>query len=148
MKLWRSPTSEALRTLPLWLAAAWWGSLTTLGFFVVPMLFAVLPCPARAGGMAAGLFSVQTYVSAVCGLVLLAALWSKRPEGRMDIAQAAMIYIAVGVLLALLVELVVAPKIMARDNIALWHCVGSMMYLGQWLCASLVFGKLARQSSA
>ena len=66
----------------------------------------------------------------------------------MDIAQAAMIYIAVGVLLALLVELVVAPKIMARDNIALWHRVGSIMYLGQWLCASLVFGKLARQSRA
>ena len=101
-----------------------------------------------AGGMAARLFSVQTYVSAVCGLVLIAALWSKRPAGRMDIAQAAMIYIAVGVLLALLVELVVAPKIMARDNIALWHRVGSMMYLGQWLCASLVFGKLARQSRA
>jgi hypothetical protein len=27
----------------------WWGSLTTLAFFVVPMLFAHLPTPAMAG---------------------------------------------------------------------------------------------------
>ena len=66
----------------------------------------------------------------------------------MDKGKAAIIYIAIGTLLALLVELAVAPKIMARDNIALWHRVGSMMYLGQWLCASLVFGKLAQRSRA
>ena len=135
-----------MHTLPLWLAAAWWGSLSTLGFFVVPMLFAFLPTPAMAGGMAAKLFSVQTVISAVCGLLLLASLWSKRLENRMDNARAAMIYIATGVLLALMVELWVAPKIVARDNIALWHRAGSAMYLGQWLCACVVFWKLAGQS--
>ena len=42
--------------LPVMLAALWWGSLTALGFLVVPMLFANLPTPAMAGGMAAKLF--------------------------------------------------------------------------------------------
>ena len=46
--------------LPVLLAALWWGSLTTIGFLVVPMLFAYLPTPAMAGSMAAKLFTAQT----------------------------------------------------------------------------------------
>ena len=37
----------------------------------------------------------------------------------------------------------VAPHIVARDNLALWHRVGSGMYLVQWICAAVVFGRLA-----
>ena len=51
-----------------------------------------------------------------------------------------------GAVLALLVEFGVSPHIVARDNLKLWHAVGSTMYLAQWLCALLVFGKLARSS--
>ena len=61
----------------VWLAALWWGSLTTLGFGVVPLLFVHLPTPAMAGGMAARLFSAQTWVSAVCGLLLLLMLMAR-----------------------------------------------------------------------
>ena len=39
--------------LSLLLAALWWGSLTGLGFVVVPMLFAHLGSAAAAGAMAA-----------------------------------------------------------------------------------------------
>ncbi|MEY2861401.1 MAG: hypothetical protein RL392_1859, partial [Pseudomonadota bacterium] len=53
---------SCMQTLPLWLAAAWFGSLTTLGFFVVPMLFMHLPTPAMAGAMAAKLFTAQTWI--------------------------------------------------------------------------------------
>ncbi|PJC20957.1 MAG: DUF4149 domain-containing protein, partial [Comamonadaceae bacterium CG_4_9_14_0_8_um_filter_57_21] len=38
-----------LPKLAVWLAALWWGNLTTVGFGVVPMLFANLPTPAIAG---------------------------------------------------------------------------------------------------
>ena len=41
-------------------------------------------------------------------------------------------------LLALLLEFAVAPRIVARDNLRLWHGVGSAMYALQWLCAGLV----------
>jgi hypothetical protein len=133
-----------MRALPVWVAAAWWGSLTTLGFFVVPMLFVHLPSPAMAGAMAARLFSIQTAVSTVCGLLLLLTFRSKRVLTPVDTAQAATLFVVAGVLLALLVEFGVAPRIVARDNLALWHKVGSAMYLAQWMCATVVFGKLAK----
>lgn len=132
-----------MQTLPLWAAAAWWGSLTTLGFFVVPMLFARLPSPAIAGNMAAQLFSMQTAISAVCALVLLVSLRAQEAQSEARAAQSASLFVIGGVLLALLVEFGVAPHIVARDNLALWHRIGSAMYLGQWVCATAVFGKLA-----
>jgi hypothetical protein len=49
-----------------------------------------------------------------------------------------------GVLLALLVEFAVAPNIVARNNLALWHRVGTAMYFVQWICASVVFAKLVQ----
>lgn len=133
-----------MRHLPIWLAALWWGGLTTLGFFVVPMLFANMPTPAMAGNIAAKLFSAQTYVSAACGLLLLLIFGSKRPLVPDNTAQSATLFVMGGVLLALLVEFGVAPRIVARENLALWHGVGSAMYLGQWLCACVVFWKLSR----
>jgi len=42
----------------------------------------------------------------------------------------------------------VSPRIVARDNLALWHRVGSAMYFAQWVCALVVFGKLAGPRSA
>lgn len=137
-----------MRSLSLWIAALWWGSLTTLGTFVVPMLFIKLPNPAMAGAMAAHLFFVQTMVSTVCGLGLLLLLKVKRPPALTEQAQAATLFIAIGVLLALLVEFGVAPKIVARENLVWWHRVGSVMYLAQWLCSAVVFGKLGRAASA
>jgi len=65
---------SVLSDAAVWLAALWWGSLTTVGFFVVPMLFANLPTPAMAGNMAAKLFSAQTWVALICGLLLLLLL--------------------------------------------------------------------------
>jgi len=131
-----------MRSLPLWLAATWAFSLTTLGFFVVPMLFMHLPTPAMAGAMAAKLFSGQTWVSVACGIALLTAFRSNQPLAPVQVAQAATLFVVAGVLLALLVEFGVAPRIVARDNLALWHRVGSVMYFAQWVCALVVFGKL------
>lgn len=132
-----------MRSVPLWIAAVWWGSLTTLGFFVVPMLFAHLPTPAMAGAMAARLFTVQTAISAVSGMVLLMLFRSKMSLTPVDIAQSATLFVVGGVLLALLVEFGVSPHIIARDNLALWHGVGTGMYVVQWACAGVVFGKLS-----
>jgi hypothetical protein len=134
----------AWRTAPQWIAALWWGSLTTVGFFVVPMLFVYLPSPAVAGSMAARLFSAQTAISVVCGLVLLMIFRSNK-LAPVDAAQAATLFVVGGVLLALLVEFGVSPHIIARDNLALWHRVGTGMYIVQWICASVVFGKLAKR---
>jgi hypothetical protein len=138
----------ALRSSPLWLAAAWAMSLTTLGFFVVPMLFANLPSPAIAGGMAAKLFATQTGISVVCALLLLMTFRSERIAPAATAIPSCTMLALAGALLALLVEFGVSPHIVARENLALWHSLGSAMYFAQWVCALLVFGKLANAASA
>jgi hypothetical protein len=39
---------------------------------------------------------------------------------------------------------VVSPRIEARDNLALWHCVGTAMLALQWGCAAVVLWRQAR----
>ena len=125
------------------LAALWWGSLTTTGFLVVPMLFAHLGTPAVAGAMAAKLFSAQTWMALGCGLLLMLFSRGKEASARMDWAQGALVFIAGGMLLALLGEFAVAPRILARENLKLWHGLGSGMYLLQWACAGVALWKVA-----
>lgn len=137
-----------LSRLPALLAALWWGSLTTIGFLVVPLLFAHLPSPAMAGGMAARLFAAQTWVTVVCCVLLLLI---SRPKGEVTQypwAQAAMVFIVGGLLLALLVQFGVAPRIVARQDLRLWHSVGSVMYALQWCCALVVLWRTLRATPA
>ena len=124
-------------------AALWWGSLATIGFLVVPMLFAHLATPTIAGGMAAKLFSAQSWVSVGCALLLL-VFTSNRAAALVPPSQPAIIFIVGGLLLALLGEYAIAPRIVARENLRLWHGVGSAMYLLQWACAGVVLWKIAK----
>jgi hypothetical protein len=128
--------------LPIWVAALWWGSLTTIGFLVVPLLFAHLPQVTMAGGMAARLFTAQTWVSCACMLLLLLL---SRPNGskvRATVTHDVVPFILGGMLITLLSEFAVAPRIMVRENLRLWHSLGSAMYLLQWLCAGATLWKL------
>jgi len=135
-----------VRALPLWLAAAWLMSLSTIGFLVVPLLFMYLPSPALAGGMAAHLFAAQTVLSAACAIGLLILIRLPRCEIATDVAPGLTLWALGGVLLALLVELGVAPRIVAREDLALWHRIGTAMYAGQWVCALAVFAMLSRSA--
>ncbi|MEO7106313.1 MAG: DUF4149 domain-containing protein [Rhodoferax sp.] len=110
------------------------------------MLFMHLPSPAMAGNMAAKLFTVQTAISTVCGLVLLMLFRSNKALALADIAQSATLFVVGGVLMAVLVEFGVSPHIVARDNLALWHGIGTGMYVAQWVCAAVVFGKLSHRT--
>jgi hypothetical protein len=141
--LLRERIHRVLGLVPVSVAALWWGSLSTIGFLVVPLLFVHLPTPAMAGAMAARLFTAQTWVSVLCGLLLLLFSRSNQATGQAQRAQAALVFIAGGMLLALLAEFAVAPRIVARENLALWHSVGSAMYLLQWLCAGMTFWKIS-----
>lgn len=128
--------------LPVLASALWWGSLSTTGFLVVPLLFAHLPSAAMAGSMAAKLFTAQTWVSVVCGMLLL-VFRPNRGQALDSKAQTAILLVVSGLLLALLGEFAVAPRIVARDNLKLWHSVGSAMYLLQWLCAGILLWRTA-----
>ncbi|MDP9898993.1 DUF4149 domain-containing protein [Variovorax ginsengisoli] len=136
--------------IALMLAALWWGSLTTIGFLVVPMLFARLGNPAVAGNFAGQLFAAQTWVAIGCGLILLMYLRSRADEeaGFGAPVRTGLFLVLLALLLALLQEYAVAPRILARDNLRLWHSVGSGMYLVQWLCTGVLLWQMSRRRAA
>lgn len=130
--------------IALMITAFWWGSLTTIGFLVVPMLFARLGNPAVAGNFAGQLFAAQTWVALGCGLVLLLYFRSRADDRLTDSERIAVILIVSALLLALLQQYAVAPRILARENLRLWHSIGSGMYLGQWVCAGVLLWRMGR----
>lgn len=128
--------------VPLLAAALWWGSLSAIGFMAVPLLFAQLPTPALAGFMAAKLFAAQTWVSIACCVVLLVLCKRKHSQTMERWAQSAIGLVIGGMLLALLVQYGVSPRIVARDNLKLWHSLGTVMYALQWVCALAVLWRI------
>ena len=125
-------------------AALWWGSVTTIDFLVVPLLFAHLPSPTVAGNMAARLFAAQTWVTVASCVVLLLISRPKHAVAQYPWAKAAMVFILGGMLLALLTQFGVAPRIVARQDLRLWHSVGSVLYVLQWVCALAVLWSTLR----
>ena len=128
--------------LPVLAAAFWWGSLGAIGFLAVPLLFANASSPALAGGLAAHLFRGETWVGLGCGAVLLMA--ARDGEGRPDMhwGAGAVAYVLAGMLVALLQEFAIAPRIVARQDLAFWHSAGTVAYAVQWVCALVVLWKL------
>ncbi len=59
-------------------------------------------------------------------------------------------WVVAGILLALLLEWGVAPRILAArlqgQSLHLWHSLGSGMLLAQWLCVSALLWRLSRHS--
>ena len=134
-----------MQRLSVVVAGLWWASLCTVGFLVVPMLFVHLATPAMAGGMAAKLFSAQTWISVVCGLFLLILIAARsreaddQPGSQPQAGE--LLWVLAALIAALLVEFAVAPHILARENLAFWHRVGSGLYLMQCVCTAFVFWK-------
>ncbi|HYD78023.1 DUF4149 domain-containing protein [Ramlibacter sp.] len=128
-------------------AALWWGSLGAIGFMAVPLLFMHLPTPALAGQTAAKLFSAQAWVGVGCGVVLLLSSRRTGKAPSMDWASGAVAFVLAGLLLALLLEFAIAPRIMARQDLRLWHTAGSAAYVLQWVCALVVLWRVAEPAA-
>ncbi len=96
-----------------------------------------------AGAMAAKLFTAQTWVSTVSTLLLLVLVkHHEKNTPNHPKPGSVVVFIAAGLILALLSEFLVSPRIVLRENLSFWHTTGSVMYLLQWFCASLSLGKL------
>ncbi|WP_439608820.1 DUF4149 domain-containing protein [Hydrogenophaga sp.] len=134
------------------LAALWWGGITALSFLAVPLLFASLGSPAVAGPVAAKVFSLQCRVGLVLGLALLLILrrWRGEATAIAPAALTTMGFVLFAMLLALLQDFGVAQNIVTArasgGNLRLWHAVGSVMVLGQWLCAGAVLWRVSGAS--
>ena len=134
-----------LRTrLGLFLAALWWGSLAAVGGIAVPLVFATLPSVRVAAPVTARLFAAQNMLGIACGVLLLLLFRGRAGgENASTRAQAVVFAAALGVLLALLLQFGVAPRIVARQNLALWHTLGTAFLLVQWLCAGVILWRVA-----
>ena len=133
--------------VPLLAASLWWGSRTAIGCIAVPLLFANLPA-STAGQVAARLFTAQTWTSIGCGVVLLMGARDEDGRATMDWAQGAIGFVLAGLLLAMLGEFGVAPRIVARQDLAFWHTAGTVFYGVQWICALVVLWKLSTTRDA
>ncbi|SFM44990.1 DUF4149 domain-containing protein [Variovorax sp. OV329] len=134
--------------LPALAAAFWWVSLSVIGFIVVPMLFQNLPTPAEAGRMAARLFTAQTWVSIACAVLLLGMSRAEQMGEAAKAVDRAILFVILGLLLALVGEFGISPRIVARENLKLWHAMGSGAYLAQWACAGTVLWRVLRPRPA
>jgi hypothetical protein len=134
-----------IRAIGLLSAALWWGSLSTIGFVVVPLLFARMQTKQMAGQIAALVFQYQAYVSWVCAALLLLIAFKQAREFGKTISFTKNSFLIVGLAFSLCVYFIVAPQISARQNLKLWHSLGTAMFAGQWLCATVV---LWRQNKA
>jgi hypothetical protein len=123
-------------------AALWWGSLGAIGFMAVPVLFANASAPAVAGNLAAKLFQAECWIGLGCGAVLLMSARDADGRPTLNWAGGSLAYVLLGMLAALLQEFAVAPRIVARENLALWHGAGTALYALQWGCARVVVWKL------
>ena len=152
-----------MQRLAVFLAALWWGGISSLSFVAVPTLFASLGSPAVAGPVAAKLFSLQCWAGLGLGLALLLILRRQRSLGHFPLAGepvdpeqlrtmqrvlTTMGFVLAAMLLALLQEFGVAQQIVTARatgaDLRLWHGLGSVMVLGQWLCAGVALARLSR----
>lgn len=140
--------------LAVFVAALWWGGLSALSFLAVPLLFATLGSPAVAGPVAAKIFSLQCWAGLLLGLALLLILrrWRGEGPGIEPAALSTMGFVLLAMLLALVQEFGVAQNIVTArasgGNLRLWHGVGTLMVLGQWLCSGAVLWRFTHGLSA
>jgi predicted tellurium resistance membrane protein TerC len=127
-----------IQSVALLSTALWWGSLSTIGFVVVPLLFAQMPSKQMAGQIAAQLFHYQAYVTWACTALLLAIGYrlAAREGQRFSIEKNKMLI--AGLCFSLVVYFVIAPQILTRQNLKLWHALGTALFAGQWLCATVL----------
>ena len=114
--------------------------MSAIGFMVVPLLFANMQTPAEAGRIAGVLFSAQTWVCVVCGLGLIVVAKRQLQDdtlfSRESVKTQPSGWVITGMLCALVLEFVVAPRILAHEDLMFWHSMGSALYLAQWICAT------------
>ena len=94
-----------------------------------------------AGGLAAHLFSAQAWVGLVGGVFsLLVQRHIDRLRGRPQVPS---VLILAAMLLAVIVEWGIAPRIVARDNMLLWHSLGTIFWVLQWACLAMHVWRLS-----
>jgi hypothetical protein len=148
--------SMKLRILDGVALTLWVGSLWTVGYLAVPILFQAQPDKQLAGmlaGMLAGeMFRMQGFVGIACGIYLM--LRDGVKFGKLALRQPVFLAIALMLIITLAIQFGIQPlmaglksqalplevmKSPLADSFAMWHGISSILYLVESLLgASLV----------
>jgi Domain of unknown function (DUF4149) len=124
------------------LTALWWGSLTALGAVFVPTIFATLMPKAAAGQMAGALFHVQFYLSAGCVILLIGWHWvAFRLRLKHSCFRKNCYCLGSALICILVLEYVVSPLILKREDLIFWHSVGTGVFIVQWVIVTQLLWK-------
>ena len=120
----------------------WVGSLWTVGYLVVPILFQAQPDKQLAGMLAGEMFRVQGFVGIACGVYLL--LRDGMKYGRLALRQPVFLAIALMLIITLVIQFGIQPLMAGLKSQALplevmqstfaerfgmWHGISSILYL-------------------
>ena len=151
---------QNLQYLDAILLTLWVGSLWSIGYLVVPIMFQAQPDKQLAGMLAGEMFRVQGLTGIVCGLYLLGRRWSM--AGTAALRQPFFLTIALMLALTLLITFGIQP-LMAQlkadalplevmqsvlaNKFALWHGISSILYLLESLLGALAVVLFFRTAS-
>jgi len=141
---------QNLQHLDAVLLTLWVGSLWSIGYLAVPILFQAQPDKQLAGMLAGEMFRVQSLAGIVCGLYLLGRRGLR--AGKVAMRQPFFLTIALMLTLTLLITFGIQP-LMAQlkaqalplevmqsalaNKFALWHGISSILYLLESLLGAL-----------
>ena len=141
---------QNLQHLDAVLLTLWVGSLWSIGYLAVPILFQAQPDKQLAGMLAGEMFRVQSLAGIVCGLYLLGRRGLM--AGKIAMRQPFFLTIALMLTLTLLITFGIQP-LMAQlkaqalplevmqsalaNKFALWHGISSILYLLESLLGAL-----------
>ena len=164
-------THSFMRSLGFFVSSLWWGSLTVIGFVVVPLLFVWVSPKALAGVVAGQMFVGVSWLNALAPLVLwllarsmsplrvvspkdLASEVSEESEAS-EVSEVSEVSthparqlwrltlwgLCSSVVLATWMLALVIPHITQGIDRPLWHGLGSLTYALMWIVASAVMLK-------
>lgn len=120
----------------------WVGSLWSIGYVAVPVLFRAQPDRQLAGMLAGEMFSLLGWIALVCGAYLL--LRSAARFGKLTLREPAFLNLALMLLLSLAIQFGIQPLMNGlksqalplevmhspyADTFAMWHGISSILYL-------------------
>ncbi|MFN0004755.1 MAG: DUF4149 domain-containing protein [Burkholderiaceae bacterium] len=128
-----------------------WGALGVVGALVVPLLFKNLDSKHLAGVLAAQLFIWVSLLSLLCALMaVLCTLWAhlqkKQALSLIHLRQAPSFLwgvAALGASLAMLLGII--PSIQLGQDRALWHALGSVLYVVMWVLSGALLMEDAKR---
>ena len=141
---------QNLQHLDAVLLTLWVGSLWSIGYLAVPILFQAQPDKQLAGMLAGEMFRVQSLAGIVCGLYLLGRRGLR--AGKVAMRQPFFLIIALMLTLTLLITFGIQPLLAQlkaqalplevmqsalANKFALWHGISSILYLLESLLGAL-----------